>query len=319
MSLVKDPNDIKIAMLGWVEDNHHPYSWSAIFNGDFDDGEMAQCGCPPVHDYLSANRAALGIEGTRITHVWADDPQRAEHLSRSSLIPHVVEKPQDVIGQVDAVLIPTDKGHEHLERARPFIEAGLPLFIDKPLTDRQDHMAQFVRWHDEGKAFISSSCLRYSEDFEACRARMHEVGDLRVITAAICKSWDAYGIHVAEGVYPFLEPGGWLSATNTGTKASNIVHARHASGVDVVFTVVHDLNVANGALNLMGNGGGLTAQHKVNFLSFKTLFEKFAHYLRTGEPPFPFEHTVELIKLIIAGIRSREEGGRTVMLNEIKV
>ena len=49
------------------------------------------------------------------------------------------------------------------------------------------------------------------------------------------------------------------------------------------------------------------------------LFEKFAHYLRTGEPPFPFEQTVELIKLIIAGIRSREEGGRTVMLSEIEV
>jgi len=317
MSLVKDPNDINIAMLGWVDENHHPYSWSAIFNGDFDDQEMAQCGCPGVHEYLTANRDALGIAGARITHVWADDPQRAEHLSRSSLIPHVVETPQDVIGQVDAVLIPTDKGHEHLERARPFIEAGLPLFIDKPLTDRQDHLAQFVRWHDEGKPFMSCSGLRYSEDFEACRARVGEVGDLRVITAAICKSWDSYGIHVAEGVYPFLEPGGWLSATNTGTKAANIVHARHASGVDVVFTVVHDLDVANGALNLMGNGGWLTAQHKINFRSFKILFEKFAHYLRTGEPPFPFEHTVELIKLIIAGIRSREEGGRTVKLSEI--
>jgi hypothetical protein len=48
------------------------------------------------------------------------------------------------------------------------------------------------------------------------------------------------------------------------------------------------------------------------------MFSKFAAYLRTGELPFPFEQTVELMKLIIAGIRSREEGGRIVMLSEIK-
>jgi predicted dehydrogenase len=318
VSLVKDPDDIKLAMLGWVDNNHHPYSWSAIFNGDFDDDAMAQCGCPPVPDYLNANRDALGIDGARVTHVWADDPDRAVHLSRASLIPHVVERPEDVIGHVDAVLIPTDRGYEHLERARPFIEAGLPVFIDKPLTDREDHLEQFVRWHNEGKQFMSCSGLRYSEYYEACRARLHEVGEMRVITCAICKSWESYGIHVAEGVYPFLEPGGWLSTTNTGTKAANIVHARHARGVDVIFQVVEDIGGANGALTVLGTDGWLTAQHISNFLSFKIMFSKFVEYLRTGQPPFPFEQTIELMKLIIAGTRSREEGGRTVKLSEIK-
>jgi hypothetical protein len=315
VSLVKNPDDIRIAMLGWVDDNHHPYSWSAIFNGDYDDAAMAACGCPGVHDYLAANRHALGIEGARVTHVWADDPDRAVHLSRASFIPHVVERPEDVIGQIDAVLIPTDKGYEHLERARPFIEAGIPLLIDKPLTDREDHLRQFVRWHEEGKPFMSCSGLRFSEYFKACRDRLHEVGELRVISSAICKSWEAYGIHIAEGVYPFLEPGGWLSAANTGTAKAGIVHARHASGVEVVFMVMENIGVV--PLTVVGTEGWLTAEHKVNFVSFKIMFGKFVEYLRTGTMPFPFEQTVELMKLIIAGIRSREEGGRTVMLSEI--
>ena len=33
MSLVKNPNDIRLAMLGSTPGNGHPYSWSAIFNG----------------------------------------------------------------------------------------------------------------------------------------------------------------------------------------------------------------------------------------------------------------------------------------------
>jgi hypothetical protein len=45
----------------------------------------------------------------------------------------------------------------------------------------------------------------------------------------------------------------------------------------------------------------------------------FVHWLRTGEEPFPFSETVELLKLVIAGIRSREEGGREVFLSEIEV
>jgi hypothetical protein len=34
--------------------------------------------------------------------------------------------------------------------------------------------------------------------------------------------------------------------------------------------------------------------------------------------PYPFEETVELMEIIIAGIRSREEGGRVVTLEEIR-
>lgn len=317
MSLVKDPNHIRLGMLGWVEENHHPYTWSAIFNGEFNDEEMAQCGCPGATDYLRANRKALGIDGVQVTHVWADDPKRAEHLSRSSLIPNVVDHPEDVIGHVDAVLIPTDNGFEHVERARPFIDAGIPLLIDKPLTDRADHLAQFIRWHEEGKPFMSCSGMRYSEYFKECRSRLHEVGELRLITSTICKSWEAYGIHVAEGVYPFLEPGGWISAANTGTETCNIVHAHHRSGVDVVFGVAKDMG-GGCTIVAYGTEGWLTSEHTVNFLSFKIMFGKFASYLRTGELPFPFEETVELMKLIIAGIRSREEGGRIVMLSEIK-
>ena len=46
---------------------------------------------------------------------------------------------------VDAVVIATDKGHEHVSRCRPFVEAGLPVFVDKPLVDqapdRNTHLA----------------------------------------------------------------------------------------------------------------------------------------------------------------------------------
>ena len=126
---------LRLAMLGMVDGNGHPYSWSAIVNGRFDRELMKECGFPVIPQYLGAQPPdALGIEGARVTHVWCEDAERAKHIARSCFIDHVLAKPQAAIGEVDAVIIPTDIGDEHLERARPFIEAGLPVFIDKPLS-----------------------------------------------------------------------------------------------------------------------------------------------------------------------------------------
>jgi predicted dehydrogenase len=318
--LVKNPKNIRLAMLGMVDGNGHPYSWSAIINGRYDAAAMADSGYPGILAYLEPQPPEnLGIPGAQVTHVWCDDPAESVKVSKASFVANVVERPEDVIGEVDAVVIATDKGWEHVDRARPFIEAGLPVFIDKPLCDREDHLRQFVAWSREGRHFLSTSAMRYAREFCEARTRMAEaVGEPRVMTITTPKSWERYGIHALEGVYPLLAPGGWLWATNTGTEKANIVHVRHQSGVDVVLAAVADMYGAFGKLNIYGTIGSLAAPFVDTFFAFKTQLEAFIGYLRTGNPPVPFEETVELMKIIIAGIRSREESGRKVLLDEIQ-
>jgi hypothetical protein len=55
------------------------------------------------------------------------------------------------------------------------------------------------------------------------------------------------------------------------------------------------------------------------FFAFKAQLLAFVEYLRTGRLPFPFAQTVELMKIVIAGIRSRQEHGRPVSLSEIQI
>src|SRR4051794_15123037 len=43
----------------------------------------------------------------------------------------LVDRPEEMIGKVDGMLIESQEGTPHLERARPFLEAGIPCFIDK--------------------------------------------------------------------------------------------------------------------------------------------------------------------------------------------
>jgi predicted dehydrogenase len=267
---------------------------------------------PVISKYLSAQPSeSFGIEGVRVTHIWCDEREDARRVAEASKIPNVVERADALIGQVDAVLIPTDIGQEHVRRATPFIDAGVPVFIDKPLCDTEHDLNTFAEWIADGRSILSCSAFRFAAEFESLRARgREELGELRLITMTIAKSWRRYGIHALEGVYPFLEPGGWLSATNSGREGADVVHFQHASGADVIIAAVNDLFGGFGVMHCYGTRGHATAQFRDSFTAFKRQLSAFVDYLRTGVPPFPFEQTRELIALLIAAEASRRNSGR---------
>ncbi|TVY08049.1 Gfo/Idh/MocA family oxidoreductase [Paenibacillus cremeus] len=307
---------INLAVLGMVDGNGHPYSWSAIFNG-YEPNVMEQCPYPGIPRYLEKEpKEQLQLHGARITHIWTDRLEEARHVAQASLIPHVVNRPEDVIGQVDGVLITTDIGSEHVERCRPFIEAGVPVFVDKPLTDNESDLMQFSRWVRDGAKLMSSSCMRYCKEFMPYRASIHDLGELRFSTVTTFKSWERYGIHALESIYPILGPG-FISAQNSGNKERNVVLFKHRVHGDVVVAAMDDMHGAFGQLQLCGTKGSASAVLQDTFYSFKAQLQAFVGYLQTGERPFPFSETEELMRMLIAGIRSREENGRVVLLEEI--
>lgn len=304
-------NPIRLAMLGMVEGNGHPYSWSAIFNG-YDRKEMAACPYPAIPAYLGKEpEESFGIAGARVTHIWTDEPSDAPKVAKASLIPHVVGQPEEVIGQVDAVVIATDRGDEHVRRAKPFVEAGLPVFIDKPLADNEADLGTFERWVGEGAAILSSSCMRYAKEFLPYRLSTHDLGELRFAAITTPKSWGRYGIHALEAVYPIVGPG-FTSVRYSGTAEHAIVHLSHHSGVEVVVAAISDMYGAFGCLQLGGTVGQAQAVFGDTFWAFKAQLTAFVEYLRTGVRPFPWQETVELMRLLVAGIRSRKEGGKVI-------
>ncbi len=307
---------LRLAMLGMVDGNGHPYSWSAIFNG-YDKTAMAECPYAAIPAYLGREpESALGIPGARVTHVWTDDPADAPKVARAARIPHVVDRPESVIGQVDAVIVATDKGHEHVARCRPFIEAGLPVFVDKPMTDNAADLRTLIDWERQGAALMSSSCMRYAKEFMPYRCSTHELGELRFASITTPKSWERYGIHALEGLYPILGPG-FETVRNTGTPDRNVVHLTHRRGVDAVVIANTDMYGAFGLLQLCGTAGHVQVAFGDTFFAFKSQLEAFVSYLRTGRRPFPFTETVELIALVIAGILSRNQGGIPVAVKEV--
>ena len=307
------PAELRLAMLGMIEGNGHPYSWSAIVNG-YDPAEMAHCPYPAIPGYLGRQPLeSMGIPGARVTHVWTDDPADAPKVAAASRIGQVVARPEDVIGQVDAVVIATDDGNDHVRRARPFIEAGLPVFIDKPLATNLDDLRQFVAWQRAGKVLLSTSGMRYAPEMQLDAEQQAQLGDLRWITSFTCKTWERYGIHALEAVYPLLGPG-FVSVQTQAQDGSDLVHLRHASGVQITLAAIHDAYGSFGAVHLYGTRGQLALRLTDTYHAFRGQLVAFVDLLRSGRPPFAFSQTVELMAILIAGIQSREQEGRRIEL-----
>jgi len=317
-ALVANPDHIRLAMLGMVDANGHPFSWSVIINGKYHAEPVVEGGYKVITDYLDRQPpTALGIPGAEVTHAWCEDPVFAKRVSASAAISHIVSKPEDVIGHVDAIIIPTDIGAEHVERVRPFLEAGLPVFIDKPLTDNRAGLGQFERWHKDGCAFMSTSCMRYSAEFEVLRTQLDQVGDVRAIVVTMAKSWERYGIHALEAVYGLLPAGGYQWVVNTGSREANVVHLKHSTGVDVILIVADDLYGGMGHVHVTGTRDTIRASFSDSFTAFKRQLEAYISYLRTGVSPVSWAQTREQMAILIAAIESRESGGSKVVIDSI--
>ena len=85
----------------------------------------------PADQWVAGARVTAAVPGPSLISPERIAPHPAQLRDMGVAI---VDQPQDLIGRVDAVLIESVDGSVHLERALPFIEAGLPVFVDKPFT-----------------------------------------------------------------------------------------------------------------------------------------------------------------------------------------
>ena len=190
-----------IGIIGMSPGNAHPYSWSAIINGHFDGEEITRVGYPAVAAYLDANRDTLGLPNARVTHVWAQENEIAESIARCTRIEHVVERLEDLVGAVDAVILARDDPQNHVAMARPFLEAGIPLFIDKPLTASAQDLAYFAKQDAQGKFLMSCSSMRYANECRTVKQELKSLGKIKLVTAVGKKDWTKYGVHLLEAVF----------------------------------------------------------------------------------------------------------------------
>ena len=298
---------LRVAMLGYIPENNHPYSWSAIVNG-FNATSMATCPAPAIHEYLSRQPVgSVRIPFASVTHLWTDNPAEATHIAEAALIPQVVKRAEDVLGEVEALIISTDDGNDHVRRVAPFIESGLPIFVDKPLATNRSDLRQFIAWREGGARIISSSGLRYAAELQALQGR-----NFRWLTATTCKSWERYGIHALEPTFRLIGPG--FTEVRAHQKGSTfLADVTHKNGAVVTISAMENGYGSAFVLHGYADDGHVSVALRDNYTAFRSQLVHFLEYAMGRKPePHPFSETVELMSILIAAKESAEQGGRAI-------
>lgn len=305
----------RLAMVGMVEGNGHPYSWSAIVNG-YNPEKMADCPYAVIPEYLGEQPLEeVSIPGASVTHIWTDDPADAKDVAAAAEIPNIVDEPTDVIGEVDGIIIPTDDGDNHVSRVKPFLDSDLPVFVDKPLATNLEDLRTFIRWHNDGYSIASSSALRYASEVDSLINSADALGKIRWITNATHKTWPRYGIHRIEPVARLLGPGFETveCLDRGGTETYTITHQ---TGPTITIGVRDDLRGGSGRLTAYGTTGDYTIDSTDTYTAFRRQLLAVIKFVETGEPDVKFEETIDLMACIIAGRWSKHEN-RQVEISEI--
>lgn len=303
---------LKLGILGLSEGNGHPYSWSAIVNGDYDPALMEDCGFPVIPRYLEANTDTLGVDDARVTHVWCQDRAIAKHVAAASHIRTVVDRPEDMIGAVDAVLLARDDPENHVRMASPFIDADVPIFIDKPLAFRRQDLEYFADRVQAGKLILSSSALRYSGGVQAARAELATLGRIRLAVAVGKKDLRKYAIHYLEGMFSLLDDPPARSVRHvSGKSGEDILYIEFENGILATVHVFMDI-APGGELNVYGESGMLQVNHGGAYTAFRNHLVEAIHAFRQGRPRLEFGKTWNVIAALIAARESLESHGQVV-------
>lgn len=186
--------------------------------------------------FVEGGRVVVGCPGESVL-----SPERIAGFTaemRKYNVP-LVDRPEDMIGRVDAMLIEAVDGTVHLARARPFLERGIPCFVDKPFTCSAADAKALIELAARHKTFVfSSSSLRYSPEVveyaaNAGKGRLlgcavHCPAPLSPIPARNAGLYH-YGIHGAEILYTLMGPG-CRRVTNVSDAGVDVVTGHWADG-----------------------------------------------------------------------------------------
>lgn len=292
---------LRLGILGLSEGNGHPYSWSAIFNG-YDKKVMSECPFPVIPAYLSHQGFPRDtIPDAGVTHIWTQDRELSRHVAAASLIENVVDEYEEMIGEVDAILLARDDAENHLTMSAPFLQAGLPIYIDKPLALSVSEAEKIFALEKYPGQIFTCSALAFAREFQVTPDLLGELGGLEQVEARIGKSWDKYAVHIIEPVLRITGNPGDLAHVQVET-AEDVrrVTVTWATGLVTRFSTHGEASLAP-EIVLIGRTGSLSLTFKDTYAAFKSALESFVAVVRRQKSSVSRELVMKIVGIIEAG------------------
>jgi predicted dehydrogenase len=267
----------------------------------------------------------LRYPDVRIVGVYGPDEESAKRIMDEVGVDFIAKNPEEFHGKVDAMCITCRKGSLHYKYAIPFVEKGMPVFVDKPFTSDVAEGERLIEAAKKsGAKLLGGSSVKYAGDAVILKQIVKQItakGEL--ITAGLnfaadpVSEYDGFFFYASHLTETALEIFGkdvksLLTVEKSGSRISiwrypefditlNFTKGTHESSA-LIFAL-------NGNIYREINGG----RYADSSLAYRQQIECFIHLLRTGEMPVSYEDLVLPVKLISA-IEESVKSGKEIFL-----
>ena len=108
--------------------------------------KIAILGCENSHanNFLKFIYKDKIITDVEVIGVYSDERESAEKLQAEFGV-EVADSYDAYVGKVDGIIVTARNGKNHLKYAQPYIASGIPMFIDKPITNSEEDAVELMR------------------------------------------------------------------------------------------------------------------------------------------------------------------------------
>jgi predicted dehydrogenase len=254
------------------------------------------------------------VSGCEVTHVWGETAEYADKAAEDGRIPNIVQEPPEMIGQVEGVVVDHRHAKHHLAAARPFIEAGVPVFVDKPFCIDLKEGIDFVNLaRSKNTPLTSYSVLPMQQSAREFEEAMKGLGTLRSFVTAGPVEIESeyggvffYGIHQVDFMLSLVEAKP-MSVSTARQGEDGIATITFDSGA---FGVVHCLNGWSGGFTgtVYGEKGAHHAALAWDQNIYLTGIKTFCRMFETRQEPLPPSSYLRPVAVLAAMQKSFDTG-----------
>lgn len=215
---------------------------------------------------------------------------------------------------MDAFLLESVDGRQHLEQFKILAQYGKPVFIDKPLACCfADAKAIVELAKEKNVPVMTASAIRYGKGIdvlhdgskvESCEA----FGPMALLDDYRDYFW--YGIHSAETLYSFMGTGCEQVQTTSTDKIDVIVGAWADGRIGTLRGNRVGANDFGCMLTIDGGTKFALVSGEVPY--YAMMLKKIVPFFQTGVSDISVEESLEIIAFLEAASQSRAQGGKAI-------
>ncbi len=289
---------------------------------------MIKIGCVSIdvsHPKVFASGAINDNLNMRYTHVVKESFRTDEELNwfkEKFNLEEICQSVEEMADKADVGFVHSCNWEKHLPLAKPFIDSGKPVFIDKPLVGTVKDVAKVREYVKNGAKILGASAVVHGDTIREFLAKpIEERGEILSIYGVSGTNEFDYSIHIVEAISALAQSRAVSNTyigsgyTKDGAKCENFA-LEFENGIHAVYST-QLCGWMPFTITVVTTKGAFTFDPAEN--SYNNFLKELCDELTTGKSRLSdIETILNACEIMICGKKSRDElNGKKVTISDL--